>query len=92
MPLAGPGCFRHRLQLTHAAFLRRYDLDRLPQDATLWVSAAESLLDAPDALVGIGSQQTTTREEALKAAEKACELDPKMTAAKEVLKRARGTP
>ena len=68
-----------------AAFLRRYDLDRLEMEtgkmepleaAGLSARAAEILLLRPEAKVGVGEKVTLAKDEALKAAERALTLDP----------------
>ena len=53
-----------------AAFLRRYDLDRLPNDAKLWLRAAEILRELPNALVGVAPQPITAAEAADRAAKR----------------------
>lgn len=73
---------------TCAAILRSIELTCLRDDAKLWARAAEILLQSPDANVGIGPRATTAREEALKAARKAIELDPQLPAAQAALKKA----
>jgi len=83
-----------------AAFLRRYDLDALAREvgkmkndelAALWVRAANHLAGLPpETKVGIGPRTTTVREEAVKAARKALELVPGLSAAEEVLKQIQG--
>jgi hypothetical protein len=80
-----------------AAFLRRYDLDALAREegkmekeelAALWIRAANHLATlSPDTKVGAGPRTTTAREEALRAAQKAVELNPQSSAAGEVLKK-----
>jgi len=73
-----------------AAFLRRYDLDRLPDDAALWTRAAKALNDAPaGAMVGIGTKAITPAAAALQAAEKALALRPSDPAAQAELERAK---
>ena len=67
------------------AFFRRYDLDRLPQDAGLWVRAAQILYKHPAARVGVGPASATALDEALKAARKSVKLAPELPAAKETL-------
>jgi hypothetical protein len=57
-----------------AAFLRNYDLHRLPDDAALWAKAATLLSD---------QQQGTL---ALSAARKAVALDPSLPAAVEAMR------
>ncbi|MDP1562486.1 MAG: hypothetical protein Q8M16_13995 [Pirellulaceae bacterium] len=59
-----------------AAFLRHYDLDRMPDDADEWALAAKWLLELPDAQVGLAPHATVARDEALKAANHALTLDP----------------
>jgi WD40 repeat protein len=58
-----------------AAHLRRYDLDSLPDDVTLWTRAARALIDASvGAMVGIGPKAVTAKAAALPTAEKAVAL------------------
>lgn len=85
--LAKPENDRDKAVLARAAHWRRYDLDRLPDDAKLWTRAAEILMELLDAKVGVGPQPTTCRVEALKAARKAVALDRNLPAAQDVLKR-----
>jgi WD domain, G-beta repeat len=77
-----------------AAFLRRFELDRLTVGAealgkeaaaALWARAARILLETPDAAVGAGSKSTTCREEALRAARQAMALDPQLRAAQDII-------
>ena len=64
--------------LARAAFLRRYDLDRMPDDPVLWTRAAKALNDAPaGAMVGIGPKAIAPATAALQAAEKALALKAK---------------
>jgi hypothetical protein len=81
-----------------AAFLRRFELDALATNdggltdaelSALWVRATNHLLELPpDAPVGLGSNATKARAEALKAAQRAVELDSASPAAKQVLVKA----
>ena len=60
-----------------AAFLREYELKRLPEDAALWTRAATSLVEQKDF------------KRALQAAEKALKLDPLNADAKKALEAAK---
>ena len=51
-----------------AAFLRCYDLDRLPNEAKLSVRAAEILRQLPNANVGVAPKPITAAEAADRAA------------------------
>jgi hypothetical protein len=56
----------------HAAHLREYDLDRLPDDPSLRKRAAAILRELPDSQVGVGPKPTLAKDEADK-------LDPPVT-------------
>jgi predicted oxidoreductase (fatty acid repression mutant protein) len=76
-----------------AAFLRRYDLDRLPDDPVLWTRAAKALNDAPTgAMVGIGHKAIHPATAAQQAAEKALVLKPNDPSAQAELERAKKSP
>ena len=73
-----------------AAHLRRYDLDRLPDDPVLWTRAAKALNDAPaGAMVGIGPKAVSAKAAAIPTAEKALALKPNDPAAQAELERAK---
>ncbi len=59
--------------LQRAAFLRSYDLKRLPSDATLWTRASNALLEQGQLPL------------AIEAAQKAVSIDPNLPAAKDAL-------
>lgn len=80
-----------------AAFLRRFDLNRLAAEqgkmpkteaAALWARAAMILLETPVGKVGVGPQSKTCREEAQAADRQAIELDPQLPAAQNAPKKA----
>ncbi|MCY2991069.1 MAG: WD40 repeat domain-containing protein [Planctomycetota bacterium] len=63
--------------LARAAHWRRYDLDRLPDDAKLWARAAEILRQLPEAQVGVGPKPITAAAAADQADHRAEELTAK---------------
>ena len=66
-----------------AASLRRYDLDRLPNDAALRARAAQLLRDLPpDTPIGIGPTATTARAEAERIENKTARTNPNTGARK----------
>lgn len=63
--------------LARAAHYRRYDLDRLPEDADLWERAARILRELPDAQVGVGPKPIKASEAAAQADRRAAEIRAK---------------
>ena len=63
--------------LARAAHWRKYDLDRLPDDAKLWARAADILRQLPEAQVGVGPQAVTAAEAAAQADRRTAELEDK---------------
>lgn len=66
--------------LARAAHFRRYDLDRLPEDADVWDRAAKILRQFPDAQVGIGPRAVWSSEAADQAERRAAEIRAKTAA------------
>lgn len=67
--------------VSRAALWRRYDLDRLPEDADLWDRAAEILRELPDSQVGIGPKAIKASEAADQAERRAAEIRAKQAKA-----------
>jgi WD40 repeat protein/serine/threonine protein kinase len=90
-----PPPVRDRSVPQRAAYLRRYDLDALsralgsmPNEelAALWIRAGHHLLALPpETKIGIAPGTTTPRDEAKKAGQKALELAPESSDAKDLL-------